>query len=118
MVQLIGTRHIWLLRDIHRPSILTTMRPFLSVAKMNSIQVLISLTANHGWTLLHFDVKYAFLHGDLEEVYIDTLRGFKVPGTKGKLCKLKKILYGLKQSPRAWFERFRAAMIKIGYKQC
>lgn len=38
-------------------------------------------------------------------------------GAKGKVCKLKKALYALKQSPRAWFERFKIAMVKAGYKQ-
>ena len=33
-------------------------------------------------------------------------------------CKLKKSLYGLKQSPRAWFDRFRKAVCGMGYDQC
>ena len=34
-----------------------------------------------------------------------------------KVCKLKKSLYGLKQSPRAWFRRFRKSMKDFGYRQ-
>lgn len=34
-----------------------------------------------------------------------------------KLCKLKKSLYGLKQSPRAWFERFTQSIKRQGYVQ-
>ena len=33
------------------------------------------------------------------------------------MCKLRKSLYGLKQSPRAWFGRFAASMKKFGYVQ-
>lgn len=33
-----------------------------------------------------------------------------------KMCKLKKTVYGLMQSPRAWFEKFYAAMKKYGFK--
>lgn len=51
---------------------------FAPVAKMNSVRVLISLAANQGWPLLQFDVKNAFLHEDLEEVYMDTQPGFHV----------------------------------------
>lgn len=34
------------------------------------------------------------------------------------MCKLKKSLYGLKQSPRAWFDRFRCSICGMGYRQC
>ncbi|KAH9763832.1 retrovirus-related pol polyprotein from transposon RE1 [Citrus sinensis] len=34
-----------------------------------------------------------------------------------KVCKLKKSLYGLKQSPRAWFGKFTKAMVRFGYNQ-
>jgi Reverse transcriptase (RNA-dependent DNA polymerase) len=35
----------------------------------------------------------------------------------GKVCRLKKSLYGLKQSPQVWFDRFRKVMISLGYQQ-
>jgi len=77
---------------------------FSPVAKLNTIRVLISLAANMDWLLYQFDVKNAFLHGDLEEeVYMDIPPGF-VPSTqRSVVCNLKKALYGLKQSPRAMF---------------
>ncbi|KAJ7951046.1 Retrovirus-related Pol polyprotein from transposon TNT 1-94 [Quillaja saponaria] len=91
---------------------------FAPVAKMNSIRVLISCAANLGWDLQQLDVKNAFLHGDLaEEVYMEIPLGFSCQKTEGKVCKLKKSLYGLKQSPRAWFDRFQKAMISFGYQQ-
>ncbi|CAL9009341.1 unnamed protein product, partial [Prunus brigantina] len=89
---------------------------FAPVAKMNTIRVLLSLAANLGWTLQQFDVKNAFLHGDLEEeVYMDMPPGIEKT-SQGKVCRLRKSLYGLKQSPRAWFGRFSQAMQKYGYR--
>lgn len=35
-----------------------------------------------------------------------------------KYCKLRKTLYGLKQSPIAWFDRLRIVMKSMNYKQC
>nr|GEW76489.1 polyprotein, putative [Tanacetum cinerariifolium] len=59
----------------------------------------------------HNDVKKAFLHGDLEEeVYMQQPPGFVAQGEFGRVCKLKKALYVLKQSLRAWFGKFSNAM--------
>jgi hypothetical protein len=46
------------------------------------------------------------------------LPGFGNEQTLGKVCKLKKSVYGLQQSPRAWFDRFRQAVCDMGYSQC
>jgi hypothetical protein len=50
------------------------------------------------------DVKIAFLNGLIqEEVYIEQLQGFEVHGRDSHVCRLKKELYGLKKTPRAWY---------------
>jgi len=65
-----------------------------------------------------YDVKNAFLHGELEEeVFMDPPPGFSHSLLPNQVCRLKKALYGLKQSPRAWFERFTQAMVSMGYRQ-
>ena len=87
------------------------------VAKMNTIKILLSLVAHYNWKLLQYDVKNAFFHGDFdEEIYMSIPPGFE-GNTGNKVCKLKKALCGLKQSPRAWFERFAKVMKEFGYKQ-
>ncbi|CAJ2659174.1 unnamed protein product [Trifolium pratense] len=89
---------------------------FAPVAKLNTVRILLSVAANQDWPLLQFDVKNAFLHGEiLEEIYMDTPPGM-VDSNGSKVCKLKKALYGLKQSPRAWFGRFTKSMKTFGYK--
>ncbi|XP_024199234.1 uncharacterized protein LOC112202450 [Rosa chinensis] len=92
---------------------------FAPVAKINTVRILISLAANKDWPLHQFDVKNAFLNGNLEEeVYMDVPPGVRnYPSDVGKVCKLKKSLYGLKQSPRAWFGRFSKSMKAFGYRQ-
>ncbi|KAL7001863.1 hypothetical protein U1Q18_052394 [Sarracenia purpurea var. burkii] len=44
--------------------------------------------------------------------------GFKQPETEHLVCRLKKSLYGLKQSPRQWYKRFDSFMIRIGFTRC
>ncbi|GJU84678.1 putative ribonuclease H-like domain-containing protein [Tanacetum coccineum] len=59
-----------------------------------------------------------FLHGELkEEIYMEAPRGFTESFGEREVCLLKKSLYGLKQSPRAWFGRFTLAMKHYVFKQ-
>ena len=52
-----------------------------------------------------FDVKAAFLNGELEEtIYMHQPEGFELDSSK--VCELKKSLYGLKQSARCWNQKF------------
>ena len=46
----------------------------------------------------------------------DSPPGFE-KGRSDKVCKLKKSLYGLKQSHRAWFDKFSKVLKAEGYKQ-
>lgn len=70
---------------------------FALVAKINSIRVLLSFAVNFNWPLHQFDVKNAFLNGELqEEVYMGLSPEFEEKLGIGKVWKLKKSLYGLK----------------------
>jgi hypothetical protein len=92
---------------------------FAPMTKMGRVRTLISCAANFGWPLHQLDVKNAFLHGDLqEEVYMEIPHVFTNEQTIGKVCRLKKSLYVLKQSSCVWFDRFRRAMCDMGYYQC
>ena len=85
---------------------------------MNSIQILLSLIVHFHCPLHQLDVKNTFLNGDLEEeVFMDLPSGFEEKLGKEKFYKLKKSFYGLKQSPRAWFERFGKLIKLQGYIQ-
>ncbi|TYK01384.1 Cysteine-rich RLK (RECEPTOR-like protein kinase) 8 [Cucumis melo var. makuwa] len=73
-----------------------------------------ALEKNNTWEL---DVKNAFLNGDLvEEVYMSPLPSFEAQFGQ-QVCKLQKSLYGLKQSPKAWFDRFITFVKSQGYSQ-
>lgn len=79
---------------------------FSPVAKLDTVQVLLSVAVNLDWPSYQLDVKNAFLDGDLEdEVCMESPPGF-TEKFGAKVCRLKKYLYGLKQSRRTWFERF------------
>ena len=89
---------------------------FSPVVKHTSIRVLLAIVAQFDLELEQLDVKTAFLHGDLEEtIYMAQPEGYYVEGKEDHVCRLKKSLYGLKQSPRQWYKRFDSFMIQSGY---
>lgn len=80
--------------------------------------MILSLAANYNWNLNQFDVKNTFLHGELEEeIYMDVPLRFRDHTATNTVCKLRKSLYRLKQSSRAWFGRFTKVMVCLGFKQ-
>ena len=117
-----GIRHGWVVKGFTQKYGLDYQETFAPVAKMNTARLLLALATHRGWTLQQYDVKNAFLHGDLtEEIYMVLPPGYSslVPSTPASVvCRLLKSLYGLKQSPRAWFARFTSAMRTRGYRQC
>nr|CAN63185.1 hypothetical protein VITISV_000411 [Vitis vinifera] len=48
------------------------------------------------------------------EVYMEQPPGFVAQGESGLVCRLRSSLYGLKQSPRAWFGRFSSVVQEFG----
>jgi Reverse transcriptase (RNA-dependent DNA polymerase) len=66
--------------------------------------------------MFQMDVKNAFLQGTLkEEVYMTLPPGYKSTSDPSTVCKLKKAIYGLKQSPRAWYARLSFSLLKINF---
>lgn len=62
------------------------------------------------------DFKTAFLNGILEEeVYMTQPEGFEDPTNIGKVCKLNKAIYGLKQASMSWNLRFNQVVKEFGF---
>lgn len=90
---------------------------FSPVVRFTSIRVILAIAANRKMKLRQFDVKTAFLNGELDEtVYMEQPVGFN-DGT-GRVCKLEKSLYGLKQASRCWNKKFTKFIRKFGLRPC
>ncbi|GJY03915.1 retrovirus-related pol polyprotein from transposon TNT 1-94 [Tanacetum coccineum] len=72
---------------------------FTPVAKMVIVRVFLAIATAKQWELHQMDVHNAFLHGDLEEVFMKLPPGLN-KGQPGEACKLHKSLYRLQQAPR------------------
>src|SRR5277367_4212948 len=88
---------------------------YMPVAKFTSIRALIAIGASHDLEMHQMDVKTAFLNGDLnEEIYMTVPEGIDHDAITS-ICKLKKTLYGLKQSPRMWNQKIDQYLINQGF---
>ena len=86
------------------------------VARQDSLRVLLSLAAHHGWHIRQFDVSTAFLNADIDkEIYMAQPKGFD--DGSGRVCRLRRSIYGLCQSPRLWFERFASELKQLRFEQ-
>eukprot|EP00253_Pinus_taeda_P021368 PITA_21368 len=89
---------------------------FSPVVKIVSIRIVLALVSLLDLELQQLDVKTAFLHGDLdEEIYMEQPEGFVQHRNKKFVYRLKKSLYGLKQSPRQWYKKFDSFMLSQKY---
>jgi hypothetical protein len=89
---------------------------FSPVVKSATMRLVLSLAVSRGWTLRQIDVSNAFLHGFLTEgVYMQQPPGFEDAQYPNHVCKLQRSIYGLKQSPRAWYARLSARLFQLGF---
>jgi len=88
---------------------------YAPVGKHATVRTLLAVVAAKDLELHQLDVANAFLNGQLEEdVWMDQVPGYKVEG-RDLACHLRKSLYGLKQSPRAWYLNLRSELECIGF---
>ena len=80
-----------------------TLRKHLRLHTFELLQTVIALAVQNGLKLHQMDVTTAFLNGELEEeIYMRQPEVFATKGQEDLVCKLKRSIYGLKQSSRCW----------------
>jgi hypothetical protein len=101
---------------------------FAPVVAWETIRIMLIMSIIFDLATLHVDYTAAFVHADIDKppnwetmtefekersgVYIEIPHGF---GEDGKFLKLKKSLYGLKQSPRNFFLHLKGKIEKVGF---
>ena len=91
---------------------------FSPVVRFSSIRTLLAFAVQNNLHVHQMDVVTAFLNGHLEEEsYMEQPEGYVKAGQEHLVCKLKKSIYGLKQSPRCWNKTFTEFMKDLGFKQ-
>lgn len=88
---------------------------FAPVSKHTTLRAFLSTVTELNMELQQLDVKTAFLNGELEEtIYMQQPPGYE-QGGPNIVCLLKRALYGLRQAPRAWFNKLKTELEKMGF---
>ena len=103
---------------------------FAPVVNWTTVRLLLTLSAQLGLATTQVDYTAAFVHADIDVppgydkmspdeqekcgVYVEMPRGYAKPGM---VLKLKKSLYGLKQSPRNFFQHLKSKLERVGFEQ-
>lgn len=91
---------------------------FSPVSGKDSFRIVMASTSHYDLELHQMDVRTAFLNGDLhEDVYMTQSEGFLIKGKEHMVCKLKKFIYGLRQSSRCWNHKFHEVIDKNDVKK-
>lgn len=89
---------------------------FAPVLGVDGLRVLISLAAQHGLVISQLDVTRAFLHGKIPTgitLFFKPPKGTSTP--EGKVWRLKKALYGLKNSPLVFYQTIKLILNDMGF---
>ena len=87
---------------------------YAPVGTYTALRILIALAAFYDWDIRQIDISTAFLHGRLKhKIFMRAPNNIHVQN--GKVLRLIKTLYGLKQSSREWYERLREELLIMGF---
>ncbi|GJT20901.1 retrovirus-related pol polyprotein from transposon TNT 1-94 [Tanacetum coccineum] len=85
---------------------------FAPVSRIEDIHIFIANASTKNMTIYHMDVKTAFLNGELREVvYVSQPKGFVDRDKPNHVYRLKKVLYSLKLSLRAWYDMLSSFLL-------
>jgi hypothetical protein len=85
---------------------------------LKSIRIILAVAAYFDYEIWQMDVKTTFLNGNMTvDVYMTEPEGFVDPTNAGKVCKLQKSIYGLKQASQSWNLRFDEVVKGFGFIQ-
>ena len=116
MVLWIGTKHDWLPKGFHQRHGIDYHDTFSSIVKPTTVRLVLSLATGQWWCLPQLDVNNAFMQSTLiEDVFMAQPQGFTDIDHPNHVCRLCKAIYGLKQAPQAWYNKFKQFLLTSSF---
>ncbi|CAI7925600.1 unnamed protein product [Closterium sp. NIES-53] len=91
-------------------------KTYSPVSSYDTLRIFLSIVAVLDLNLMQLDMKNAFLQSKLDRVLYMYQPDYFGDGT-GRVCKLVKSLYGLKQSPLLWYRALDGVLLGAGWKK-
>ena len=94
---------------------------YAPVARLASSRAIIAMANQLGMLLHQVDIKGAYLNGELNEnevLYMHHPPGYKPRDAGNRVLRLKKTLYGLKQSGRRWYQKLSSIFDSLSFSKC
>lgn len=105
----------WVVFGTHQIEGVDFHNTYASVAKVDSLRVLLALAVSKTLHVAQFDVKTAFLNGDMQDaVYCQQVTGFIHPEHEHQVWLLNKSLYRTRQAARRWKQHFSKTAAGFG----
>jgi hypothetical protein len=108
----------WVVFGNHQEHMIHYFETYSSVARNESLKMMLSMVFNWNLHVFQFDVESAFLYGKIDaSIYVAQVLGFedRDPKKKGWVWRLNKSLYGTKQAPRMWKEHLVESLLGLGF---
>lgn len=91
---------------------------FSPIIKHVTVRTVLTLVVSKGWDIKQLDVNKTFLNRYIaKDVYMDQPQDFWVKSSILFVCKLKKILYGLKKALQTWYDKLRGHLFLLDFQQ-
>lgn len=104
----------WVIQGYNQVLGIDYLDTFSITCRPVSYRLFLIIAIKNNWHIKQYDVHCAFLHASIDkEIYTIQPTGFIKDPTKR--CLLNKASYGLKQSPRLWYNHLKDLLIKEGF---
>lgn len=87
---------------------------YAEVVSTDMVLLSLAIAVIYKWDVVQLDVKSAFLYGEMvEPIYMEQPEG--TVREPGKICKVTKSIYGLRQAPRLWFHKLSQVVLNLDF---